>query len=185
MFSEIVSRTQYCRKEAGHAVCTNKFFFFVIPDSRLLRPGWPDSFVFFSSLSRKVCSFPLEVTTCARGRSAGSPKRSFGRKVDVGLKNILTNQHCDGLAKLCLLESKVGLQTREVDGASVCASEGGAAAIEALSLLQDRRRACPEHLPDAPCFQKTVDGLCPSSPKKELVRLERFDQHSFGTMNVR
>ena len=50
-------------------------------------------------------------------------QRSFGPKVSVGRENILTKrlvvkptmrvplgQHCNGLAKLSLLESKVGLQ---------------------------------------------------------------------------
>ena len=52
-----------------------------------------------------------------------------------------------------------------------------------LCLLQDREEgtadptalAFPEHLPSAPCFQKTVDGLCPSLPKK-LVQLKKFYQ---------
>ena len=69
--------------------------------------------------------------------------------------------------------------------------KGGAAAVEDLCLLQDREEgtadptalAFPEHLPSAPCFQKTVDGLCPSLPKK-LVQLKKFYQHSFGTMKV-
>ena len=76
--------------------------------------------------------------------------------------------------------------TREVDGASVRASKGGAAAIEAFCLLQDREEgtasskalAFPEHLSSAPCFQKTVDGLRPSSPK-QLVQLKQC-----GTMKV-
>ena len=73
----------------------------------------------------------------------------------------------------------------------MCASKGGAAAVGALCLLQDREEgtaepkalAFPEHLPSAPCFQKTVDGLCPSLPKK-LVQLKKIDQHSYGTMEV-
>ena len=83
--------------------------------------------------------------------------------------------------------------TREGDGESVSASKGGAAAVVALYLLQDREEGIaepkaltfPEHLPGAPCFQKTVDGPCPSlSKKKKLVQLKKFDQQSHGTIEV-
>ena len=65
-------------------------------------------------------------------------------------------QHCDGLAKLCLLESKVGLQLVK--------------SMEHLSVLQKEVRlqlrffACcriaKRELQTR--FQKTVHGLCPS-----------------------
>ena len=66
----------------------------------------------------------------------------------------------------------------------MCASKRAAAAVEALCLLHDLEQgtadpkalAFQEHLPSAPCFQKTVDGLCPSLPKK-LVQLKKFNQH--------
>ena len=69
----------------------------------------------------------------------------------------------------------------------MCASKGGAA----LCLLQDHEEgtaepktlAFPEHLPGAPCFQISVDGQCPSLSKK-LVQLKKFDQHSYGTIEV-
>ena len=75
----------------------------------------------------------------------------------------------------------------------MCASNGGAAAVLAFCLLQDREEgtaepkalAFPEHLPGAPCFQKTVDGLCPSlSKKKKTCATEKIDQHSYGTIEV-
>ena len=60
----------------------------------------------------------------------------------------------------------------------MCASKG--AAVEAFCLLQDgeegtvdpKELAFPKNLPSAPCFQKTVDGLCPSLPNKTCATEE-------------
>ena len=92
-------------------------------------------------------------------------QRSFGREVNVGCYDILTKrlvvepamrvplgQHCDGL---CWLESKVGLQlVKLTEHLCVCASKGGAAAVGALCLLQDREQGTVyrKALPSAPCF---------------------------------
>ena len=70
------------------------------------------------------------------------------------------------------------------------ASKEAAAAVGALCLLQDReertadsKALASEHLPHTPCFQKTVDGLCPSLPKNP--QLKTIDQHSYGAVEVR
>ena len=73
----------------------------------------------------------------------------------------------------------------------MCASKGGAAAVGALlSVAGSRRGNCrakrvgiSRASAKRSCFQKTVDGMCPSLPKK-LLQLKKFDQQRYGTMEV-
>ena len=86
-------------------------------------------------------------------------------------------EHCDGFAKLCLLQSEVGLQLVQSTEHLCLLQKGAAAAVEARCLLQDREEgaagskllAFPEHLPSAPRFQKTVVGISPSSPQLKNI----------------
>ena len=93
----------------------------------------------------------------------------------------------DGFAKLCLLESKLGLQLVK-STEHVRASNGAAAAVEALCLLQDRGRGN--------CRLQGV-GITRASAKRSVLPEKRcrdefivttiektFGQHSNGATKV-
>ena len=73
----------------------------------------------------------------------------------------------------------------------MCAPQGGAAAIEALCLLQDREEGLqtPRRWHYQSIFQALRDpenrGRAVSIvTQKKLVQLKEFDQHSFGIVKV-
>ena len=77
----------------------------------------------------------------------------------------------------CLLVSKVGLQLVKATEHLCALQKEVRLQLELFACGTRNCRALgvgiPEHLPSAPCFHKTVDGLCPSLPKK-LVQLKKL-----------